>query len=95
MLSLNGSRRSVGDPSFFYLKMEDKLEGVIVSHIDDFLHTGSKNFNKQIVKPLKVKFSAGSEEEENFSYVGFQVTQTPSGILLHQLPYIVQTSEKH
>ena len=88
VLSLNGSKQSVGNPSFFYLKMEDKLEGVIVSHIDDFLHTGSKNFDEQIVKPLKVKFSAGSEEEENFSDVGFQVTQTPSGILLHQLPYI-------
>ena len=41
-----------------------------------------------IVSWSGIKFSAASEEEENFSYVGFQVTQTPSGILLHQLPYI-------
>ena len=84
----SGCTQSTGDPSFFYMKISGKLAGVIVSHIDDFLHAGTDDFEEQAITPLVQSFSAGRAEEKEFSYVGFQITQTEEGIVMDQDPYI-------
>ena len=52
ILLSNGCRQSAGDPSFFYVRESDELIGVIVSHIDDFLHAGNEYFENKVIKPL-------------------------------------------
>ena len=88
VLVLNGCKQSAGDTAFFYFKENEKLAGVIISHIDDFLHAGNENFGEKVVKPLTKKFSAGREEEKEFSYVGLQISQGKMGIKLDQNQYI-------
>ena len=88
VLCLNGCVQSAGDPSFYYMKEADDLAGVIISHVDDFLHAGNAFFEEQVIKPLKEKFSAGSEDEIDFSYCGYQIAQSETSISLHQIPYV-------
>ena len=83
-----GCKISSLDPSMFIFKPSKRIEGVLVSHIDDFLHCGNQNFYSTIIEPLCSRFQTGSRQSENFKYVGFQITQTESNILLDQQDYI-------
>lgn len=83
-----GCKQSICDHSFFYFEREGTLEGVVVSHIDDFLHAGSEVFDLIVIKSLVESFSAGKEEIKSFSYVGLQIKQELNGIYVHQIQYI-------
>ena len=77
------------DHSFFYLKnTEGRLIGVIAAHIDDFLHAGTIEFEEKVMKKLCSRFLAGKQKEQKFSYVGYQITQLSTGILLDQNAYV-------
>ena len=60
----------------------------MVSHIDDFLHCGDDFFNKEVIEGLCKRFQAGSRQDEDFKYVGYQITQTPRGVTLSQKDYV-------
>ena len=84
-----GCERSSLDPSLFYKHSGDgKLCGIIVSHIDDFLHCGNPDFEHDVMQPLRKRFLAGKLEERNFSYVGYQMNQCAEGIQLSQDSYV-------
>ena len=71
-----GGIKSKLDPSLFSFSSEKGLIGVLVSHIDDFLHAGDKSFDK-IIDKLCERFSAGSREQIEFLYTGYQLKQSP------------------
>ena len=75
------------DPAVFYVHENKELIGMICCHVDDFLHAGNQRFEKLIEK-LKERFSAGKVEEKIFQYIGFQIQQLPSKIILDQSNYI-------
>lgn len=86
LLSL-GFQMSKLDPSLFFLKSDGELCGVLVTHIDDFLHCGNSIFQEK-VSHLCQRFLAGSQQEESFKYVGYQIKQTHESIMLSQDEYI-------
>ena len=84
-----GCLQSRVEPSlFFYYGNGEKLRGILVSHIDDFLHAGDDVFEKDVMDPLRERFEAGKLEEGNFLYVGFQICQREEGIVLDQSDYV-------
>ena len=78
-----GLKNSSLDPSLFYMHRDGKLCGVLVTHIDDFLHCGDEEFDRLI---KKLRFIAGSQEENQFKYIGYQLRQDHA----HQEIYISQ-----
>ena len=76
------------EPAVF-LKPSDNghVEGIIGTHVDDFLHAGSDTFQKEVMDPLNSEFKVGKNEAGNFSYTGFVITQTPDCIVLDQGQY--------
>ena len=76
------------DPSLFYYFHDNELAGILVSHIDDFLHCGNDLFCEKVIDGLCKRFQAGSRQDEDFKYVGFQITQNHRGITLSQKEYI-------
>ena len=83
-----GCQKSSFDPSFFFLKdSQGKLVGVIAAHIDDFLHAGTQEFEVAVIAKLCKRFLAGKHKENQFNYVGFQITQYSSGVLMDQNEY--------
>ena len=83
-----GCVRNPLDPAFFTYFHNDRLSGVLVSHVDDFLHTGDDHFNENIMVKLYQRFTAGSREMTKFVYTGYQITQTSdSSIVLDQCDY--------
>ena len=83
-----GCLQSMGDPALFYYKKDGNLCGILVSHIDDFLHAGNNTFEEDIMQKLRCRFVAGKLMEKDFSYVGFQVKQTDDGVIIDQSQYI-------
>ena len=69
-------------PALFIYRYNNKLSGIIALHVDDFLHTGNYQFNKNILQPLTKKFIAGKLDEGSFNYVGFQIMQYNQGITI-------------
>ena len=75
------------DPAVFYVHKDKKLIGMICCHVDDFLHAGDSSFD-MLMKRLRDRFSAGKVEEKAFKYIGFQVKQNRSMIVLDHSGYI-------
>ena len=77
------------DPSLFYYKNQNgMLDGILVSHIDDFLHGGSLEFDNHVMDSLRENFLAGKLEQKNFTYVGLEIDQDRTGITVTQNEYI-------
>ena len=58
-----------------------------MSHIDDFLYAGNLKFDSTAEK-LGHRFLAGSNHQKSFNYVGYQITQAKSCIVLDQNSYV-------
>jgi transposase InsO family protein len=76
------------DPALFFFRRNGKLEGIVASHVDDFLHAGSEYFDKIVMSKLRDRFLAGKLEESKFKYIGFEIVQSVDGIIMDQSSYI-------
>ena len=85
-----GCRQCTLDPSLYFWKDEKgDLGGAALTHVDDVLHgTGTEEFNEKVMKPLKRKFVFGSEESDEFRYVGLHVKQNKGAIVVNQNHYL-------
>ena len=80
------------DPAVFYWKRNGTVEGVFVTHVDDFYYGGTNAFYEKVVSPLKTIFHLSSEHSQSFKYVGFEVCQDGECITFSQNEY---TSQLH
>jgi transposase InsO family protein len=93
-LSVSDEMRKLGcvqcklEPSLFYkISSDGKLIGVMVCHIDDFLHGGTDLFDSQVMIPLRKRFQTSKVVDTDFSYLGYQINQLDHGIWLDQDHY--------
>ena len=86
MLKL-GCKRSIYENALFYYKYNSQLQGLSVTHVDDFLDAGNRKFKNDILKSIKNSFIIGSEAENDFEYVGVNLGKKKDGITLDQLIY--------
>jgi len=82
-----GCKQANLDPALFYMHTDGKLNGFICCHVDDFLHAGNEQFDA-IMDKFRLRFCAGKIEERNFKYIGFQLIQDSSGIILDHSNYM-------
>ena len=83
-----GMQVSVYDESFLFWRHKGKLHGIMGVHVDDFLDGGSKEFQKNVLQPLKEKFTLSMEVEGNFLYTGLEINQKRDCLELSQNAYI-------
>ena len=83
-----GCKQVKSDPAMFYWYKENKLSGIFVMHVDDFLYGGTKEFLKLVIDCVKQQFRIGSQEAGAFTYVGLNIQQTDEGIVMNQRSYL-------
>ena len=87
-----GCKQSKYDPAvYLYYNNEGVLDGLAMTHVDDLMHgSGGRDFQKNVMEPLKkkFKFGCGSEDKLEFRYVGMQVKQSNNCILVNQDHYL-------
>ena len=54
-----GMKQSKSDACLFYLHENDKLQGILLMHVDDILSAGTLHFENNIMSKLRQKYSFG------------------------------------
>ena len=91
-LSRLGCKNSKLDSSLF-IHYTDKLEGLLIVHVDDFLFGGSDNFYETVISNLKKAFKISKECSSAFKYIGLELQQTENGIYVGQEKYLEELQE--
>ena len=60
-----GIQCSKSELSLFYYQNNNSLDGILITHVDDFCWGGTKHFRDSITRPLKNIFSIGTEFEQS------------------------------
>ena len=93
LLSL-GCIQSTFDPAMFVMHdTNGDLIGMIVLHVDDFLHAGNDYFRLKVSKKLEDIFTMGKTEQKAFKYVGFNICQGDEGIQVSMKDYAEEKVE--
>ena len=58
------------------MKNDKTLIGIIITHVDDFIHCGDCIFEETVMKPLLQRFLAGRVASGKFKYIGLNILQT-------------------
>ena len=83
-----GMKMCTTENALFYLA-EERMEGILVVHVDDMLFAGTESFMSKIITPFKQKFKISKEEMRCFKYVGINIEQSrKNDISLDQKEYI-------
>ena len=83
-----GCKMSMLDKSvFLYFGNSNKLQGMIVTHVDDLFHCGGTNFKKNIIQPILNKFKISRMKISVFTYLGWSVCQNDEYISVDQNEY--------
>ena len=81
----------------FYLCFgpDGELEGLVGTHVDDDITTGSSWFEANVQTLLDATFSYGAEQRDNVEHTGYQITRhADTGLVeLSQSPYCAQLSK--
>lgn len=92
-LTKYGCSHSEVDLALFYWHHDEKLSGMFILHVDDFLWAGTEDFQRMVVDKVKSAFKIGKEGEGAFRYIGLEIAHEKDGIMLTQDPYIDSISE--
>ena len=84
----NKCKLSEIDPALFCYFEKDRLVGLFLIHVDDFIWCGTVQFKTQIVDKLENTFKIGKQEQGNFKYIGLRITQQDKHIIMDQDAYV-------
>ena len=87
-----GCKSSKYDPTL-YTYYEGELKGILITHVDDFLWSGSVEFFNNVINHLKQTFKISSEKSNSFKYLGTEITKTEDGIYVSQESYLEKLEE--
>lgn len=79
---------SAFDPAFFWVHHENKLQGLLCVHVDDFIWGGSQWFKDNVIERLHNVFDIKSDMNCSFEYLGLNIHQDDDmSISVDQLQY--------
>ena len=82
-----GCGKSIYEKALYFYKQNGVLQGLSVTHVDDFLDAGNEKFKSDILKNVSKSFIIGSESDSEFEYIGVNLVQTEDSVKMDQLPY--------
>ena len=83
-----GIKVSNFDSALFYDEVENQLQGVLCSHVDDFLWGGSERFEHNVSSHLRTKFLIGKvDTSDDLSCLGLSIELQNKTIAITQSGY--------
>ena len=64
------------------------LEGLIVTHVDDFVFGGTDKWHENVIDKVTTRFKISAQSTGSFKYVGLNVVQTTEGVFIDQQTYV-------
>ena len=68
-------KQCLRDCCLFYYHKNGKFSGLLVFHVDDFLSSGDEDFKRDIMLPLRNKYSFGKISSKHFTFTGLNIFQ--------------------
>ena len=93
LLSLGATISAYDNALFLWHDDKGELFGMLVSHVDDFALCRNARFQTEVMEQLKSIFKVGLYANGSFKYVGLNVIQSDTGILVNQELYIPNVKE--
>jgi hypothetical protein len=81
-------RRSKYDEALFYFHLRDKCHGLVGLHVDDFMHGGTNYLKERVINKFREAIIVGAEYVTPFKYIGLNVQQDMSEIIVDQQSYL-------
>ena len=88
LIQLGGKTSMYDDAMFLWHDENGKLDGILVCHVDDFIYTGSSKWHQNVIAELMERFEISSHSQGSFKYVGLNVLQTETEVLVDQHKYV-------
>ena len=83
-----GSKQSNFDKAIFYYSHQNLLCGIFQIHVDDFIHAGNEIFRTNFIKHIQSVFKISKTEEQNFKYIGLNITHQYIDIIVDQSTFL-------
>ena len=93
LLSLGATISAYDNALFLWHDDNGEHFGMLVSHVNDFAFCGNARFQTEVIKQLKIIFKVGLYANGSFKYVGLNVIQSDTGILVNQELYALTVKE--
>ena len=84
----SGARVSKYDEAIFTWYFDGQLQGIMCTHVDDFLWAGTSLFELRVIDKIRKDFIVKSEESRVFKYLGLDIIQNHSGISIKQDDFV-------
>ena len=78
---------SKADPALFYYHDNNNLIGMIAIHVDDFLWSGTNDFETKFISKLQNTFMIGKENQSIFQYLGINLKENDSKITIDEINF--------
>ena len=87
MFVKEGMKTVRGDEAFYYKHDRSKLQGMILSHVDDFAMAGTSDFLLSMTKKVKETLNISKIEEDRFRFTGIDVKKEGDTIVISMEDY--------
>ena len=88
VLSQLGFMQSVIHPALFCFKRGADLSGLLIVHVDDFLHAGDADFVLRVLPQLRKMFDVSTTGHSAFRYTGLNIKSFSDYVEIDQAHYI-------
>ena len=76
-----------GDGAFYHKHKDGKLIGCVLTHVDDFLITGTDSFIKSVTEKVKERLAVSKIEDNSFRFTGLVIKKTKEAIVVSMEDY--------
>ena len=82
-----------GDEAFYYLNIDGKLHGAIITQVDDFNLAGTPDFVKNVISVIEDELTVSKVDEDVFCFTGLDVKAVETGIEISMDDYSVSLKD--
>ena len=93
LLDMGAKQMPTDQAVFVWFDEQSHLSGIMVIHVDDFIYGGSQAFQDSVIARFREIFVIGSEEFSAMRYIGVEVKQESTGILMSTNSYCSDLQE--
>ena len=76
-----------GDEAFYIKRENDNLVGCVITHVDDFLISGTPKFITDVTEKVREKLTISKIEDKRFRFTGIDINKTDEGIEISMEDY--------
>ena len=82
-----------GDEAFYFHCKDDKLIGVVITHVEDFTLAGTNEIVDQVLRVINEELTVSKVKKNAFRYTGNEIKTIEDGIEIQMEDYIESLEE--